>query len=422
MREHPYSEFVCGECFSDEGLQKFCGDHAESNDCDFCGATADEPIAAPLGEVLDYIHRCVYQFYDDPANAGLAYESAEGGYQGTTYLTDEIFEELELDFPKDKADRLRSLVEQSFYHDLWCAVDPYGLTHAEQLQFSWENFCHVIKHESRYFFLGRQERKSRLYGDEFLDPADVLGTIFLFAESERAFVTLPVGSRVHRARYQPPGKAYNTAGKLGPPPLEHAVLPNRMSPPGIVMTYAADDAETALAETADKPGTFGVGTFVIERDALILDMTRLPRAPSVFAELPDTLEYDPRLQLNFLHSISRDISKPIARDDRVHIEYVPTQVVTEYVRTNVRVEGRNIDGIRYHSSRRNAGTALVLFADQNHLIFDNSEERPALYHPDGRWLRLVEVHERKVTKAEIERWAPKPRFWRFQDTSHKKSA
>jgi hypothetical protein len=29
-----------------------------------------------------------------PANAGLAYESEEGGYQGTTYSTDEVFEEL----------------------------------------------------------------------------------------------------------------------------------------------------------------------------------------------------------------------------------------------------------------------------------------------------------------------------------------
>jgi hypothetical protein len=30
--------------------------------------------------------------FDDPANAGLPYESAEGGYQGTTYETDEVLE------------------------------------------------------------------------------------------------------------------------------------------------------------------------------------------------------------------------------------------------------------------------------------------------------------------------------------------
>src|SRR6185437_6461579 len=107
-----------------------------------------------------------------------------------------------------------------------------------------------------------------------------------------------------------------------------------------------------------------------ERDALILDLTHLPPVPSVFAELADSLEYDPRPRLRFLHSISHEISRPVARDDRVHIEYVPTQVVTEYVRTAVTINGRSVDGIRYRSSRRRAQTALVLFADQDNLILE----------------------------------------------------
>lgn len=414
MHTHHDSEFVCGECFSDEGLQEFCARHAESNECDFCGAAADEPIAAPLDEVIDHIRSCIYAMYDDPANC-LGYDSAEGGYLGVTYSTDEVFLALELDFPKDKSDRLRDLVEGGLDNDLWCDADPYGMTHAEQLQFSWEKFCRVIKHERRYFFLQEEEKEGRPYHDELLAPAAVLDTIFSFAETEGAYATLPAGSLIYRARREPKGKIYNTAGQLGPPPQEHAIQTNRMSPPGVVMTYAADDAETALAETADKPGTFAVGTFVTERDALILDLTRLPRPPSVFAELPDSLEYDPRLQLNFLDSISRDISKPIARDDRIHVEYVPTQVVTEYVRTVVRVGGHKVDGIRYQSSRRNAGTALVLFSDQGDLILDESE-RPSFYRTEGRWLRLTKINRRCVNEHEIDRWLRKPRASLFDDT------
>jgi hypothetical protein len=414
MHHYRHDEFVCGQCFSDEGLRDFCTNHAQSNTCDFCGATSAEPIAAPLEEVIAHIRSCVFAIYDDPANAGLAYESAEGGYQGTTYSTDEVFESLGLDFPKDKGNRLRDIVEAAMDNELWCETDPYGMSHAQQLQFSWEKFCRIIKHEKRYFFLQKEERRRRPYDDELLAPADVLETIFAFAETEGAFVTLPAGSRVYRARRQPKGESYRTAGTLGPPPLEHAIQTNRMSPPGVVMTYAADDAETALAETADEPGTFAIGTFTIERDALILDLTRLPRAPSVFAELPDTLEYDPRLQLNFLRSISRDISRPIARDNRVHVEYVPTQVVTEYVRTVVRMKGQKIDGIRYHSSRKHAGTALVLFANQDHLIFDQPE-RPSFYRVDGRWLRLVKTSVKRVSEKDIQRWAGKPRVLLFED-------
>jgi hypothetical protein len=120
--------------------------------------------------------------YDDPANAGLAWDE---GYVGTTYLTYEVFEALDLDFPKDKEGRLRDLVEQGMDKDLWCKADPYGMTHAEQLQFSWEEFCRVIKHERRYFFLQNKNRKTRRpYDDELLGPADMLDTIFSFAETE----------------------------------------------------------------------------------------------------------------------------------------------------------------------------------------------------------------------------------------------
>ena len=74
--------------------------------------------------------------------------------------------------------------------------------------------------------------------------------------SANAFVRLPKGSLLYRARHQSPGQSFTTAGQLGPPPLENAIQTNRMSPPGIVMTYCADDPDTALAETANAPDTF----------------------------------------------------------------------------------------------------------------------------------------------------------------------
>ena len=106
-----------------------------------------------------------------------------------------------------------------------------------------------------------------------------------------------------------------------------------MSPAGIVMTYVSEDAATALAETADKPGTYAVGQFRALRDITILDLADLPPIPSLFEEISDTLPYDPHKALRFLHRLADDISRPIERDDRVHIEYVPTQVVTEFLRT-----------------------------------------------------------------------------------------
>jgi len=179
------------------------------------------------------------------------------------------------------------------------------------------------------------------------------------------------------------------------------------------MMYASENERTALAETANTKGDYAVGVFTTERNALILDLTRLPRIPSIFEEVSDTLEYEPRVALPFLGEIARNISRPIVRDEHVHIEYVPTQIVTEYLRTVTTIDGRQIDGIRYKSSRSNAATALVLFADQNDLIFPEAEQLQ-FYRPDGRWIRLVSSKTKKVKAKHINEWNPKPKkFIRF---------
>jgi RES domain len=82
---------------------------------------------------------------------------------------------------------------------------------------------------------------------------------------------MPAGTALFRARQQPKGKKYATPGSLGPPPTDHAIKTNRISPPGVVMTYAAEDRDTALAETADEEGAYAVGEFTNDRELLILD-------------------------------------------------------------------------------------------------------------------------------------------------------
>jgi len=402
MHGHATSEFVCAKCFDDEGMQEFVANHAENTECDFCGDISDRPIAAPFDDVTEHIAACIGRFYDDPSNAGLAYETREGGWQGATYTTHEIFDELGLDFPNDDSGRLRDEIASAMPTDLWSDAEPYRLNVDEQLRYSWEAFCRVINHELRYFFV--QNKRDDDDDDEIYGPREILQLIFSYAKRAGAFVTMPRGTHLYRARHQPDGEAYVSAAQLGSPPVEHAIQTNRMSPPGIVMTYLADDPETALAETSNTPGTFALGEFVTERDALILDLTQLPPVPSLFAELSDTLEYDPRPALNFLHTISREISRPIARDDRVHIEYVPTQVVTEFVRTTVALGKQAVEGIRYKSSRPGARTAVVLFADRSNLVLEKNDQ-PQFYHlQKDHWLRLHKATVKTVSEQDIARW------------------
>ncbi|WP_146060416.1 RES domain-containing protein [Amycolatopsis sp. CA-128772] len=66
-----------------------------------------------------------------------------------------------------------------------------------------------------------------------------------------------------------------------------------------------------------------------------------------------------RYDLVFLHRFAADLGKPIALDGREHIEYVATQVVTEYLRF---VSSNAVDGILYRSAQ-NDGVCCVLFYD-----------------------------------------------------------
>jgi hypothetical protein len=70
--------------------------------------------------------------------------------------------------------------------------------------------------------------------------------------------------------------------------------------------------------------------------------------------------------VRFLHEFEQDLVKPVARDGMEHVDYVPTQIVTEFFRHRFRLsDGASLDGIMYRSSRTGQ-PACVLFFDSHH--------------------------------------------------------
>jgi RES domain len=107
-----------------------------------------------------------------------------------------------------------------------------------------------------------------------------------------------------------------------------------MSPAGISMFYGSDDKQTTLAEMPALPKYYAIGTFETLGPLRVLDLTKV-KYPSIFDD-DEKADYD---WLLFMSHFLRDFSSPIKRDDDIHIDYVPTQVVTEY-RNSVRRPGR----------------------------------------------------------------------------------
>ena len=76
----------------------------------------------------------------------------------------------------------------------------------------------------------------------------------------------------------------------------------------------------------------------------------IPRRPTIF----DKSDY---WGIRFLHEFTKEVSKPIS--NRNTMEYVPTQVMTEFFRYNIKP---SINGIVYMSSK-NRTKCCVLFLD-----------------------------------------------------------
>lgn len=388
--------FVCADCFGDSGIRDFIQINAVDAQCSFCDGEPADASVALLDEVAEHIKTCLEYEYDDAANH-FAYETREGGYIGETWVTWELLNEVvELELPKDDDNRLLEEIVSILPDFAWCKARGYGLDDQSRARYSWEHFCEVVMHHRRFFFTNEGESEGEIYL-----PGEVLDKLFEDAGKYSLFRCLPSGTRLFRARFLKPGARLTTAQDLGPPPKKLATQPNRMSPPGIPMFYACDNPETALRETANEKGRFVVGSFESLRDATILDLTNIPLVPSLFQAIPDSLEFRPREVLGFLDHIVREISRPIQRDDRVHINYIPTQVVTEFVRSKLTGGNSRIDGIKYPSSIHPDFASYVMFATQENLLQLPEETRGQNNDP---WLKLTETTPNYVTQERIERW------------------
>lgn len=360
-------KYVCADCFSDYAIKAFIDDNAVETYCSYCGKTSDSPISVRFSDLFDFILEGIESEWEDPANS-MAYESREGGYQGATVhewydlITEEIEELFEIN-----TDVLEDILSEMAGEHAWCHKDPYGLLEEEALSISWTNFAQQVKYNTRYIFSQLPAAVDPM--DIDLIPIPRMLTV-LSQEISRledhadVIVTLEGATDITRARIHNMWKRYVNGSELGTVPAKDARYSNRMSPSGIPMFYGAFDSNTALLEVIDhkqftppwKIAT--IATFKTKKPLRLLDLSNLPPVPSLFDQRMNYLIST----IIFLHEFARELSKPIKKDGTEHIEYVPAQVFTEYIRHLFRDRAGNpLDGIKYASAKADHKSCCVLF-------------------------------------------------------------
>lgn len=98
-----------------------------------------------------------------------------------------------------------------------------------------------------------------------------------------------------------------------------------------------------------------IGEFKTIREITVVDLTALPTDVSIWMDKWEGFA--------FLKSFHKDITQPLLKDAKEVIEYVPSQIFTEYLRWMFTdKQGRHVDGLMYKSCKSKKAN-VVLFCN-----------------------------------------------------------
>jgi hypothetical protein len=379
---------VCSNCFEEDGIQQFIEEHASHDYCSYCQTSGKDVIACELDALIGHILKSIRYEWGHPANEGLPYESREGGWQfARVYDTQDLLDYIGLGNGPDK---IYEDICGSMHDQEWCKRDPYSLSADRTLMFGWQKFSDFVCNKARYvFFKAENSDFDRDQHDE-MNPVDILDALESIIKSNGMVINISDVTEIRRVRIVNPEVNLSTAKELGAPPSLFATMANRMSPAGIPMFYGAFDIDTAIKETyePDKKDKKAIcGVFKPTRNLRVIDLSKNFDIPSLF----DEHKRERRSDIKFLIDFISDFTKPIDRTDRAHVDYVPTQIVTEFIRYIFKTEDNvSVDGVIYPSSKNNGKKAIVIFANSEQCVDQSA------HFDDDAILKLVNIETREL--------------------------
>lgn len=226
-------------------------------------------------------------------------------------------------------------------------------------QESWDFFCQEIRYRARFFSQSAEGVLDELFSDldslRTFDGKSVIRGAGPGTKNPEIFK-----ARVSQSQDTLDLILKNPVQELGAPPSRSSKH-GRMNVAGISVFYGATDAETCVAEVRPPVGSHVVvGRFQIIRDIRLLDLNMLSQ---IYVEGSC---FDPKFKgrkghAAFFQNLVGELTKPVMPDEET-FEYLPTQVVAEYLAEKVKPR---LDGIIFNSSQTQDQA-------QNIILFHNS--------------------------------------------------
>lgn len=362
-------KFLCPCHFTNSYLRQFIEQQGDRGTCSYCG---HDGCVIDLTDFVEFIGGRLCEYFQDldsadlPLASGLFESDDEdipglrriGPYMVSKYAdyfesSDEAIECFDLE---PNSDELYKDLLACLHLEYKIRRDPNSPLMCEELAYSWSQFCDLVKRKQRYTFF-----HSSLFDEPTVERSpNGLSDIL----SELGYLVRNVEKVVAKGMFIYRGRPTNMEGSvtcfedLTSPPAKFAKV-NRLSPAGISMFYGSFEPDTPIAEIrnySDNPFIY-LGEFETLKDLHVVDLCDLPK-------IDFWMPYGWQ-EFSFLSHFHDEISKPISQDDIPDIEYIPSQIFTEYIKCLCKTSGGNpYDGIVYRSSLTGEKN-IVLFYDRD---------------------------------------------------------
>jgi DNA-directed RNA polymerase subunit N (RpoN/RPB10) len=343
--------FVCRNHFDDSFLNNHIKSEGQKGFCSYCGRKS---IVTELESVLEIIALGIEFVYEDPANSRYYNKDTTYGYDGNIMPFSEMWWDDPFDLRIENDKLLEDVFDQLETDQLYCLRDEFG-SHEDFLHDLWNHFKSVLKHKARFAFHFSDVFKKW----NLSNPADILHQVEYAILRNNMITELPESSKLYRTRQHKWKDEIQRVDQMASLPNFLNKTAGRMNAAGISLFYCSQNRQLTIDEVVGKRRSskpyYTTSIFYNKEQLRLVDLTKLPDIPSVF----DSQNNRFRDIIFFLKTFMTEISQPVKVKDSI-LEYLPTQVITEYLRYNTEL---NVQGIIYWSSKSVKEKNIVLFFD-----------------------------------------------------------
>lgn len=344
---------ICFNCIADDYLAEIIKSNLTQKKCSYCLSVGNKNIACEYKLVAQKIYDRIFLSYKDAQDTGMPF--VEGEWLIEQGYIQDVINDFDPGWDDQFIEDLCESADPNLYLVPHVQDDWVGVPESAVLSYGWQGFKEQILYKTRYLFL---TQKSSRYDDFYSVPlTSMLDRLGDLSNRLGLISEIPKYSNFYRVRAHKKGQGFTEFEEIGVAPKRLAGA-GRMNPAGIPYFYIAFISDTAKLEVIDDQKYWSLAKLKLLNNIQVLDLTELPPVPSIF----DIQQHSLREEILFLYEFVEDLLKPVAKDGKEHIDYVPTQVVSEYFRY---VFEPKVQGIMYPSVKHSGGVNIAFFESDN---------------------------------------------------------